>query len=79
MIDCADCYRGDAHPRVTGTNAEYESFFTLETAREYLRGRGKSEWDEILKPTALQTTPTRDNFAYYAVAYGESPGIRRHW
>lgn len=44
-----------------------------------MREKGKSEWDEVLKPTALDTTPMQDDLAFYAVAHGSRPGIRECW
>jgi viroplasmin and RNaseH domain-containing protein len=35
--------------------------------------------EEIIKHTALDTTPTRNNMAYYAVANGAKPGIYDIW
>jgi hypothetical protein len=40
---------------------------------------GASEREEVIKATALETTPERSRMAYYAVAHEENPGIRERW
>jgi len=71
--------RGDVHPRVTGCVAEYKGFISIQDARDYMERKGFAGCQEIIKDTALETTPTRNNMAYYAVAHGANPGIRRVW
>ncbi|KAF2180400.1 hypothetical protein K469DRAFT_592652, partial [Zopfia rhizophila CBS 207.26] len=58
---------GDAHPRVTGCPAVHEGFFTIEEAREYMTRKGVSKYKEVIKNTALETTPERSSMVYYAV------------
>lgn len=36
-------------------------------------------YKEVIKVTAQETTPTRNDMAYYAVAHGANPGIREVW
>ncbi|MCJ1479360.1 hypothetical protein MMC13_008045 [Lambiella insularis] len=67
---------GDAHPRVTGCRAEHKAFFTVGEARDWMRQKGFHEPKEVLKDTAVDTTPERNSIAYYAIAYGRNPGIR---
>ena len=71
--------RGDAHPRVTGCTATHRAFETIEEARQYMADKEVSEYKEVIKDTALDTTPKRGSMAYYAVAHGEDPGIRNVW
>lgn len=71
--------RGDVHPRVTGCPAKHKSFFTIDEAREFMRENGVFQYKEIIKSTALDTTPERDSMVYYAVAHGAKPGIRAAW
>ncbi|KAJ9607040.1 hypothetical protein H2200_008112 [Cladophialophora chaetospira] len=68
---------GDAHPRVTGCYADHKAFLTIEEAREWVRRKGFCEPKEVLKDTAIDTTPERNSVAFYAIAYGRNPGIRR--
>jgi hypothetical protein len=71
--------RGDAHPRVTGCKAVYKAFLTLESARKYMTDNQASQYREVIKDTAVDTTPERRSTAYYAVAYGATPGIKSFW
>ncbi|KAF1850581.1 uncharacterized protein K460DRAFT_412268 [Cucurbitaria berberidis CBS 394.84] len=70
---------GDAHPRVTGCKAEFKGFVSIQEARDYMERKGFAGWKEIIKDTALETTPARNSMAYYAVAHGANPGIRDFW
>lgn len=73
-------FRGDAHPRVTGCKAVMKGFTSIEEARQYMKEKGVSECKEVIKETALNTTPTNNSRAYYAVAYGSvRPGIKSFW
>lgn len=71
--------RGDVHPRVTGCKSKYKGFLSLQDARNYMNREHVERYKEIIKATAQETTPTRNNMAYYAVANGENPGIREVW
>jgi viroplasmin and RNaseH domain-containing protein len=76
---CANYFdREDAHPRVTGRLAEHKAFHTIEDARVYMMGMGISKCKEVIQSTA-DTTPEKNNMAYYAVAHGANPGIRKVW
>jgi hypothetical protein len=44
-----------------------------------MKVKGVSEFEEVIKDTALDTTPTRNSVAYYAVAHGVTPGIKAVW
>ncbi|CAI6226428.1 unnamed protein product [Periconia digitata] len=71
---------GDAHPRVTGCEAVMKGFASIEKARQYMKELGISECKEVIKETALNTTPANNDTAYYAVAYGsEGPCIKPYW
>ena len=65
--------RGDVHPRVTGCKSSYKGFLLLQDARNYMSQKHVEKFKEIIKDTAKDTTPTRNNMAYYAVAHGENP------
>lgn len=71
--------RGDAHPRVTGCSSGLKAFVTLEDAREYMKRKGVTEPKEVIKDGAGETTPLRDDQAFYAVAHGRKPGIYPYW
>jgi viroplasmin and RNaseH domain-containing protein len=71
--------RGDAHPRVTGCEASYKGFHELESARKYMTDKGFGKCREVIKDTAVDTTPKRKSTAYYAVAHGAMPGIKQFW
>jgi viroplasmin and RNaseH domain-containing protein len=72
--------RGDAHPRVMNyKKAVYKGFVSIQEARGYMTLEGCADWKEIIKDTALATTPERNSTAYFAVANGENPGIRHVW
>jgi viroplasmin and RNaseH domain-containing protein len=74
-----DITRGDAHPRVIGCTAEFKRFVSIQKARDYMEQKGIVGYKEIIKDTALETTPERKDKAYYAVAHGANPGIREFW
>lgn len=74
-----DITRGDAHPRVTGCKAVFKGFVSIQEARDYMERQGFMGCKEIIKDTALETTPARNSMAYYAVAHGANPGIREVW
>ena len=71
--------RGDAHSRVTNYNSTHAAFRSIEEARRYMEKQKITKWKEVIKETALETTPTNNNDPYYAVAYGEKAGIKRAW
>jgi viroplasmin and RNaseH domain-containing protein len=64
---------------VTGCKSVHKSFDSIEKARDYIEQNGFARCTEIIKETALETTPTRNNMAYYAVANGAKPGIYDVW
>lgn len=55
--------------------SEHEAFFTIEEARKYMTRKGVTKYEEVIKETALDTTPQRGSQAFYAVAHGRRPGI----
>ncbi|KAF2011977.1 hypothetical protein BU24DRAFT_267167 [Aaosphaeria arxii CBS 175.79] len=69
---------GDVHPRISGCDSKIKGFKTVEDARKYMDELGL-KCKEDIKDTALDTTPTRNSYAYYAVANGRFPGIKRIW
>jgi viroplasmin and RNaseH domain-containing protein len=71
--------RGDAHPRVTNCDSKYRCFYTLAEARDYMQGMFGNNYEEVIKETALDTTPEKGSRAYYAVANGRHTGIREAW
>ncbi|CAN9302553.1 unnamed protein product [Alternaria alternata] len=71
--------RGDVHPRVTDCENLYQSFCSIQEARGYMEQTGCATFKEVIKETALDTTPTKHNMAYYAVANGANPGIYDVW
>jgi hypothetical protein len=40
---------------------------------------GISEYKEVIKDAAGNTTPKKESTAYYAVAHGTTPGIKSVW
>lgn len=66
--------RGDAHPRITGYPLDYKSFIRLDEARDYMKERGVTDFKEVIKSEAGETTPL-DGDVFYAVANGANPGI----
>ena len=54
----------------------YAVFSIDEEAREYMTRKEVLEYKEVIKNTALDTTPERCSTVYYAVAHGANPGIR---
>jgi viroplasmin and RNaseH domain-containing protein len=60
-------------------DAKFAGFWTIEKAREYMNRNEAYEFKEVIKDTALQTTPERESIVYYAVAYGANPGIHTVW
>ena len=64
---------------MTGCTATHSAFETIKEARDYMAKKGVSEYDEVIKSTALGTTPERGHIVYHAVAYGANPGIRENW
>jgi hypothetical protein len=71
--------RGDAHPRVTGCPATHAAFTTLVEARAYMSENGVVEPKEVIKDGAGDTTPILNGRVFYAVAYGNRPGIYEDW
>jgi hypothetical protein len=51
----------------------------MEEAQQYMEKQGVSEFEEVIKETALDTTPETDSVACYAVAHGATPGIKVVW
>ncbi|KAF2703981.1 hypothetical protein K504DRAFT_463056 [Pleomassaria siparia CBS 279.74] len=70
---------GDVHPRVTGCESVWEGFFSRIEAELYMRKNGVSNFETVIKDTALNTTPVKGDEPYYAVANGSAPGIKRAW
>ncbi|KAF3051903.1 hypothetical protein E8E11_011452 [Didymella keratinophila] len=70
---------GDAHPRVTNCDADFAAFHSIKQARAYMTKKGAQRCKEVIKKTALETTPRRDQPGYYAVAYGTRTGITQFW
>ncbi|CAI9629792.1 unnamed protein product [Alternaria burnsii] len=70
---------GHAHPRVTDCENLYKSFRSIEEARDYMKQNGCAKFEEIIEDTALDTTATKHDTAYYAVANGAKPGIYNVW
>ena len=65
---------------MTGCKAVVKGFTDIEEARKYMKDKGVSECKEVIKKTALNTTPDNNSTAYYAVAYGSArPGIKSFW
>jgi len=65
---------------VTGCKSVNQGFTSIEEARQYMKEKGVSECKEVIKETALNTTPANNSIAYYAVAYGSArPGIKPFW
>lgn len=64
---------------MTGCQAVHKSFVKLEGAREYMRENMISEYREVFKDAAEDTTPKRGSTAYYAVAHVLIPGIEPVW
>jgi hypothetical protein len=69
----------EAHPRAIGCPAVQAAFPTIEKAREFMTKKGFSKCKEVIKCTALDTTPERGSMGFYAVANGVNPGIREAW
>lgn len=57
----------------------HRAFCTIEEAREYMVQQDAPKPKEIIKDSALDTTPTWNSKAYYAVAHGRNRGISDTW
>jgi hypothetical protein len=44
-----------------------------------MKDNGVSDWKEVIKATAVDTTPKWESTAYYAVAHGALPCIKPVW
>jgi len=74
------CFRGDAHPLVTGfRNPDFCGFKTLAEAEAYMEDHGVEDYKYEIKQGAGETTPEKNQTAYYAVANGRTPGIREYY
>ena len=51
----------------------------IEDARAYMNEKGVTEYEEVIKDGAGETTPLQGGQVFYAVAHGEHPGIYRYW
>ena len=51
----------------------------FEDARAYMNKNGVTEPKEVIKDGVGETTPLRNNQAFYAVAHGNRPGIYPDW
>ena len=70
-------FRGDAHPLVNGfSNPEFHGFETLAEAEDYMDSEGVTFYQYQIKYGAGNTSPTKGEKAYYAVANGRTPGIQ---
>ena len=73
-------FRGDAHPLITGFPSSISKYFkTLADAEGYMKAQGVKQYSLVIKEGAGETTPEKNQAAYYAVAHGRTPGIRRYY
>lgn len=71
---------GDVHPLINGYGRSlYKGFFSLEDAEKYMASAGIDNYKFVIKDGAGDTTPLRDQIAFYAVAGGRSDGIHRYY
>lgn len=52
---------------------------TLAEAKAYMRNKGVEEYNYKIEQGAGTTTPEKEETAYYAIANGHKPGIRKHY
>ncbi|KAE9377237.1 hypothetical protein N431DRAFT_555478 [Stipitochalara longipes BDJ] len=68
---------GHVHPLVTGyKNAKFRKFASISEAELYMKKSDVKDYIRIIKPASVETTRLQGKKAYYAVANGQSPGVR---
>ncbi|CCF42886.1 hypothetical protein CH063_02943 [Colletotrichum higginsianum] len=70
---------GDAHPRVTGCNAVFKGFSSLQEPLDYMERLNVLAPRQVIKEGAGAFTPDGKSDGYYAVANGRNPGIYQYW